>query len=375
VTDSSSGDSGSGDSGLDLPYSVSLSAGGGFGCAIRTNGRVYCWGDNSLMQLGYGLTPGQLLALKASSYQVTSGTKTLLSGIAQVVAGNFGNFSCALASDGTVYCWGNNTSGQVGRGNTSNSLMASQVLGPDGITPLGGIGKIGVGANHACAVTFSTGEVYCWGSNDVGQLGISSAATTLSTVARKVVGIGGVGFLTGMIQITAGIGHTCATNGSSAYCWGGGTYGQLGAGAGVTGSLLPLQVPSLSSVSEVSAGDNHTCARTASGAAYCWGFNGQGQLGNATTANNSSPQTVTGLSTVTQVVAGGHFSCAVKSDGSMYCWGDNSFGMLGQNSTSNYSSPVQVKDSSGLGFLSGVTFAAAGESQPRALSKRRGSFP
>jgi len=147
-------------------------------------------------------------------------------------------------------------------------------------------------------------------------------------------------------QITAGYEHTCAlTTTGQAYCWGPNNQGQLGNNL-TTNSRIPVavQMPAGVSFQFITAGVNHTCALTTTGQAYCWGLNNQGQLGNNLTTNSRIPvavQTPAGVSFQSITVGYAH-TCALTSEGKAYCWGYGDSGQLGNNSTTNSSIPLAV---------------------------------
>ena len=195
--------------------------------------------------------------------------------------------TCARTSTGEVYCWGKNDSGQLGRGSTSGiKSTPQQVKGVGGNGFLSGVVELALGFTHTCART-SAGAVYCWGKNSSGQLGIGIEGDAKGT-PQQVKGVGGNGFLSGVVELVAGSEHTCARTskaaGGAVYCWGKNSFGQLGIGIEGDAKGTPQQVQGvggngfLSGVVELAAGWGHTCART-SGGVYCWGSNGSGQLG------------------------------------------------------------------------------------------------
>jgi len=203
------------------------------------------------------------------------------------------------------------------------------------------------------------GRAYCWGINSSGQLG--NATTTDSSVP---VAVNTAGVLAGktVTAINAGGSHTCAVAEGRAYCWGNNAYGRLG-NATTTNSSVPVAVNTTGvlatrTVTAISAGGFHSCA-VAEGRAYCWGINSSGQLGNATTTDSSVPVAVntTGplaARTVTSTSAGFIHSCVV-AEGRASCWGFNNDGQLGNATTTNSSVPVAVNTT---GVLAGKTVTA-----------------
>jgi alpha-tubulin suppressor-like RCC1 family protein len=323
-----------------------ITAGAATVCALASTGLAYCWGAGGSGQLGNGTTTGsQSTAVAVTTSGVLSG-KTLI----QITANNAGSQECALDSAGSAYCWGLNSSGQVG-----NAATAVNFSVPVAVTSAAT--RIAGGVSHSCVL--SNGKAYCWGDNTGGELGNNS--TTQSNVP---VAVSTSGVLSGktLIQISGGSDFTCALDSAgTAYCWGINANGELGNGS-TTGSSVPVAVTTTGALSgkiltQISVGGLHACALDSAGLAYCWGFNSNGQLGNNTTTDSDVPVAVTATGvlsgkTLTQITAGGVHTCAVDSSGLAYCWGDNSAGELGNNSTTDSSVPVAVTAS---GVLSGKT--------------------
>jgi len=253
--------------------------------------------------------------------------------------------SCGLSTDGTAYCWGRNTNGQVGDGTTTDRLIATRVATNLKFTQLSG------GGRHFCALT-SDGTAYCWGTNDEGQLGDGTNAnrsnpTVVSTSLRfNSISAAGSGFFYSANQTESGFlagGHTCAlTLTGAAYCWGYNRWGTSGDGTEI-GHLVPtLAAPGLSFAS-ISTWENHTCGITTFGETQCWGLNMHGQLGNGTTSLNvTNPVTVAGGIVFTSLSAGWQHTCGITSAGASYCWGFNGFGGLGDGTTSDRPTPTPV---------------------------------
>jgi hypothetical protein len=242
---------------------------------------------------------------------------------------------CRMQADGTISCWGTNTTGQLGDGTTASSATPSLVTGVTTASALG------AGAGHTCAV-LSDGVVQCWGDGALGQLGNGTATGTTTPQSITVPGAGVTG-------ISAGGGHSCAVlTGGTVSCWGGGLSGQLGAGYQSTTTAVAV-VGLAGPVSRVYAGGYptvagttaHTCALLTGGAVQCWGYNANGQLGNGIQVNSATPVLAQGVNTATQVAVGGMHSCALLASGQMLCWGDNAWGQLG-NAAAGTSSAVPV---------------------------------
>lgn len=201
--------------------------------------------------------------------------------------------------------------------------------------------SISAGDDHTCAIT-SAGTAYCWGYSDLGRLGSGSVLDEYSPV--PVAAPSGASF----VSISAGATHTCAvTTIGAAYCWGSNGWGKLGNGGGgiqFTPALVS-QAQSAKFVS-ISAATSHTCAVTAAGEAYCWGSGSWGELGNGGIADQATPVAVTqpAGATFTAISAYGNHTCAVTATGAAYCWGSGADGQLGNGDTSQQNTPVAVSD-------------------------------
>ena len=303
--------------GLDI---VAVDAGEAFTCAQTFSGNLHCWGRNTEGQLGNGST-------------VSSSTPVAVAGLGGVVE----SFSagrqhvCAVLAGGTVKCWGDNVTGQLGDGTNSGRTSPVTVSG------LGqSVAVVESGFDHTCAVT-TPGDVLCWGDNFFGQLGDNGV------VPESNVPLSVSGFSANVSSLAAGGYHTCARLvGGTASCWGDNFYGQLG-DATLVDHFVPEPVTGLAgAVTAIHAGDSFTCARLVSGELQCWGENLDGQLGDGTTTDRSTPVTVAALGTDVAEVDLGHFhACAETGTSAGFCWGDNTFGQLGDGSLSSSSTPVQ----------------------------------
>ena len=354
---------------------VSLTAGHSkHNCAAKTEGTVFCWGVNNQSQLGDGTgtdrsTPVQVLG---------AGGVGVLTGVSAVTGGS--EHTCARKADGTVWCWGRNDKGQLGDGTLTNRSTPVQVRGVGGVGFLTGVTRVHVGHKHSCAVRTDT-SIVCWGQNTNGQVGDGTTTDRTSPVA--VLGVGGVGTLSGVVEADGGETHTCALRSdASVVCWGRNNQGQLGDGT-TTDRSSPVVVTgvggvgALGGVAGIAAGFEHTCARATAQTMWCWGVGADGSNGNGSTSDRSSPVVVVGVGgvgTLTGVVRFDHGDkhvCAVRTDTSVVCWGRNSQRQLGDGSTTDRSSPVVVLGPGGVGNLSGAELVAAGgEHSCAALANR-----
>jgi alpha-tubulin suppressor-like RCC1 family protein len=301
-------------------------------CAMVTGGEVKCWGNNGNGQLGNGTTTQSTTAV------TVLGSPFPLFGQGATAAGE--GHTCALTDVGGVKCWGLNSNGQLGNGNTTSSTTAVTVTGVSGATALT------AGLRHSCAVV-AGGAVQCWGYNLYGQLG--NGTTMQSTTAVTVTGVSGA------TALVAGQYHTCAVvAGGAVRCWGWNGLGQLGNGTTIN-SATALTVAGVSGATALAAGDAHTCAVVLGGEVRCWGYNVNGQLGNGTTTQSTTAVIATGVSGATALAAGESHTCAVLAVGAVQCWGRNGSGQLGNGSTTNSTTAVTVTG------VSGATALAAGQ--------------
>ena len=350
-----------------------VSAGGLHTCAVLSDGRVQCWGDNDQGQLGTGTV-------------TTSSVPRTVPGISTAVAVATGNnHSCALLAGGTVQCWGLNGNGQVGDNLSPYDGMQAATpifrLTPRTVVNLSGATAIATGGFHSCAVV-TAGAVKCWGDDGIGQLGDGKPGDR-SLSAQTVPG------LTGVTALGLGEFHSCALLAAGTVtCWGHNGFGQLGDGT-KTDRSAPVAVqglpdPTLSSPGPavaLTAGYGHTCVLLKDGSARCWGANSFGQLGVATPvvgttmSPSATPQVVrhnlnsppslldpapvladeTGL---TAISAGQFHTCALRNDGGVRCWGQNGRGQLGTDPlplTSKLDDSTYSVDVSGLPAASAVT--------------------
>ena len=282
-----------------------------------------------------------------------------------------GEFACAILDDGGVRCWGANDRGQLGDGSTLYRPVPVDVAGLPG-APSRAL-TIAAGWSHACAVVSQGGQVFCWGDNTTGELG-PAATGPFSPLPVPVTGVFGVpapAFPWSPPPVAAGggvsgtppanFGHSCAAASGGLVCWGANGSGQLGDGSTLQ-SATPRVVSGISAASSVAAGERHTCA-VSGGALRCWGANGSGQLGDGTTTASSTPRAVTTTSfpagLPTFAAAARASSCAiVGTPAALFCWGDNAEGQVTTSPPPPATQLTPVAPSLGGGFSPG--FVAAG---------------
>lgn len=318
----------------------SQSAGRSF-CVVNATGSVKCWGKwygapvthSTLTSVNQVVISEQrgLTALLADGTAVQTGqyddaTLTPVpefeTGMAmpRVAAGLY--HTCALRSDGTVACWGENSHGELGNGTTIDTNTPTDVVG------LSGVIDIASTSGHTCAV-LRNGTAKCWGRNNEDQLGDGGAAFPESTTPVTVIGSA---FFTSIATASK---STCAVHESGGvYCWGVNDYGQLGDGTFVD-HATPQTVTGLSDAIAIASSGGHYCATRATGGVRCWGHGFDGELGNGTSGAGSDsnvPVTVkrnvfASLLDITAIAAGNATSCAVRADGTAHCWGGDVHGL------------------------------------------------
>jgi len=352
-----------------ITNAVAISAGGFHTCALIAGGTIRCWGLDAQGQLGKG------------SANKVPGVTSIVSGISDAIAVSAGGYhTCAIRATGGVLCWGYNSDGQIGNGNTNPQGLPQPVTIPTVFGANVGVAQISAGGFHTCALLMN-GGVLCWGRNSEGELGINNTSPPgTSTVTVPVVaGSDNLGnnVPSGLLSATyiasaIGVGqqgltqmggfHTCGIDSTGmAVCWGWNLNGQV-SGSGSGGLFdnafpanipLAIQYPWASDftipppVLKMATGAFHSCILRSTGI-LCWGFNQNGELGNGTFGGDTYT-VVSGTAGATDVAAGGSHTCAVLtgaagagSPSRVACWGYNGFGEVTGTPTSNNFSTIQI---------------------------------
>ena len=280
-------------------------------CGLTKQGVAFCWGNGFGGQLG-----NNSLAIHTGPAPVSGGFTFQQIGISDFD-------TCGLTTDGVVYCWGDPTNGAFGNGAApGGSLVLTPTVAAGGQH----FSQVSVGDGAMCAL--SSGVAYCWGQNNVGQLGTGDTVHHWSPYPVDVPA--GVSFA--WIG-TVGVFSCGLTASGVAYCWGSNYSDNLGIGSSSPPySSLPVQVAGVHTFASLALGASGACGLTAAGAVYCWG---SGVPGNGTTSNVPAPTEITqsGL-TFTEVSASGQHACGLTTLGAAYCWGENFEGELGAGSFS-----------------------------------------
>ena len=298
----------------------SISTGGYYTTAIKTDGTLWAWGANWVGQLGDGTTDSSSIAIQED----TNATDWH-----SVSAGYY--HTAAIKTDGTLWAWGNNERGQLGDGTTDNRLVPTQES-----STATNWSAVSAGNSHTVAVK-TDGVLWAWGDNWAGQLGDG-------TTTRRLIPTQEGTNATDWHSVSAGDGgHTIAikTNGTL-WAWGWNWSGQLGDGTTTERHVPTQESTTAANWSAVSAGYNHTTVVKTDGTLWAWGNNERGQLGDGTTDNIWVPtQESTTATNWSAVSAGSGHTVAVKTDGTLWAWGYNRSGQLGDGTTDSRQVPTQ----------------------------------
>jgi alpha-tubulin suppressor-like RCC1 family protein len=356
---------------------IDISAGENHTCILKSNGEAYCWGDNSVGQLGNGSTESSMTPVAVSGdlrlqsisvgWDHTCGitvdndaycwgrgrygrlgngssensmTPTAVSGGLSFESVNAGlAHTCGITTDGEAFCWGRGEDGILGNNSLASSLIPVPVSG--GLA----FGSIDAGSATTCGIT-TNGAAYCWGASDFGSLLGQGDDDRSGKIAPGLVA-GEFDFKPGSISV--GLDHVCAiSTADKAVCWGRGRFGKLGIGSGsgfgvIENLMTPRDVKGNISFTSITTGVFQTCGIATDGKAYCWGRNGSGQLGDGTTTMRVEPAQVSASFDFKDLAIGNDHACGISSTDEVYCWGDGTAGKLGTRSSEDKLIPAQVE--------------------------------
>ena len=330
-----------------------ISVGDQYACAV-SNGDVLCWGRNYYGTIGYIHTPGEGLQYGSeTNKEYPTNANSLYSHygyFVEVVAG--AQSTCALNTEGDVYCWGGNAYGQLGNGDndvSDNTAQDREIITPRSVLLPENTSAISISSSerqHKCAI-LNNSETVCWGQNNWGQLGAGwtcdedeDSCTEINT-DNNYWEYAGTSFPQvvdfpenkSAISVDAGDSFTCAiTEDHSIYCWGQNNWGQLGQGNYNSLSSPELvELPGDREAGAIALAKESVCAISMDQNVYCWGRGAIGQLGNGNNQTKTTPTLVIleeGDNPVS-ITAGGAFYCLILDTGQSKCWGENWHGGLG----------------------------------------------
>ena len=338
-----------------------LGVGGDHSCGLRSDGQAKCWGLDIFGQLGDGADdgmrewPARVMGIPEPGVDATLDTPDDR-WMVDIATGE--NHTCAVMSDGSVFCWGQNDRGQLGIGSMNGDPNPT----PQRASTLGNIRAVAAGYGHTCAAG-GDGSLWCWGDNQHGQIGLdgptesTTPAQVLGERTTHEVGVGdeitciraalgqvkcwGTGYghasaqisdTEGSTSLAVGGAHGCATfHDGSAVCWGSNSDGQLGDGTTTppVSETTSVAVLGISHLLDITAGAKHTCGLRVDGTVWCWGDNALQQLGAGAGTDSTDPVQVAGLPSARTVEAGPYHTCALVGDGTIWCWGSDDYGKCG----------------------------------------------
>ena len=253
---------------------IAISAGGTHSLALRSNGSVWAWGSGTSGRLGRGSTANSHVPVQVSG---------MASGVTSISAGDGHSL---VIRNGAAYAWGFGGSGRLGNGtrfihSTANALLPVRVTGM-----YSGVIDVAAGGSHSLALR-SDGTVWSWGNGSTGRLGDGyTGSTNISFPVRVSVATGMT--TSGVTAVEAGANHSFAIRNGELWAWGGNGSGRLGIGSTTT-QFAPVRVSGMASgVTRVSAGGDHSMA-VRNSAAWNWGNNASRELGDGTTTNRHTP--------------------------------------------------------------------------------------
>jgi alpha-tubulin suppressor-like RCC1 family protein len=317
---------------------TTIQVGGSFSCAIA-GGAPYCWGNNSSGQLGNGTTSSTAVPSPVQLPEKIKGKA-----ISTLSVG--GSTACVVV-DGEAYCWGSNSVGQLGVSGISNSMIPVAV-DTSGVLKNQKISSIDVGDAHTCAI--ASGKAFCWGYNESSQLGSAKAKKEAVFIPTEVDTDGALKNKT-ITAIAVGSSHTCVSSTNELFCWGVDYNGQLG--SGIYGGIKeikdakPIQFSkgAVKQIQSIKANSNSTCV-IADSELYCWGYNASGRFNSSTPESIAKPGKIEMVGQllgreIQEVGIGSDYLCVLASSAPL-CWGANQQGQLGNGSNLSSSIPVKV---------------------------------
>jgi len=293
----------------------SIDAGHQFSLAIKGDNTLWTWGDDTFGQLGRDNS-----VINSIPGQVSSSL-----GWSEVTA--YYNHAAGIKSDGTLWAWGDNSYGQLGNG----SLLATSE--PVQIGSQNDWVAVDAGERNTYALK-SNGTLWAWGDNSIGQLGTGTSLSSLVPVQ--------VGTSSDWTMIAAGRFHVLALkSNNSLWSWGTGPDGSLGTGS-LSNQSIPVQVGSSLNWSKIAAGVWNSAAIKNDGTLWIWGRNDDGELGNGLSGNSITPIQVGNANDWQSISLTYFHPLAIKQNGTLWSWGYNIYGQVGNGALINQLTPVQI---------------------------------
>lgn len=297
-------------------------------CGLRGKGELWCFGSNATGQLGRAQGAGNPFEGRDPGRVGRAADWT------DVSAG--GGATCGVRRPGTLWCWGSYEFGQIGIGQSSAATPAVEYVStPQQVGAATTWKQVAVGESHTCAVR-TDGTLWCWGRNFYGELGLGTKTQSASPV-QVGASTSWTQVAAGLSNTCA------VRSDGTAWCWGDDAYRQLGDGDANQERLTPHQVGASSDWTAIGISQSHACARQSDSSLWCWGWRGLGQLGDGTQAFDfvGTPKRLS--AGWRSVVSGGDHSCAIDNAGRASCWGKNLFGQLGDGTDDNRARPTRVR--------------------------------
>jgi alpha-tubulin suppressor-like RCC1 family protein len=335
------------------PGSVNLTAGSDFACALDTTGAAWCWGGSLVNRSHQEVNFGEL-GVTGGPFPVQVGGTPFAAAHKFFSLSAGGNHACGITTERTLFCWGRNTSGELGINSTNPVGPPTQVniLGETLVT------QVAAGTGHTCAIT-GDAKMFCWGDDVAGELGIDFTTTAteqcpgiLANTGQQFcmmapVQVPTVGKVSGLWdRVSAGADFTCGRDQTTSqlFCWGTDTDSQLGVGPtsppfGTGVNPFPQLVPTPATPNLIASHEDQSCGipfeLSGPGNLFCWGM--------STSALPAvlTPTSVPGHALL-QFSPGGTQTCAIDINGVTWCWGDNTLGELGNGTTTSSPIPVAV---------------------------------
>ena len=297
-----------------------VSAGSQHSLGMTTDGRLFSWGSNSFGQLGDETTTDRYTPV-----HIMSGTT-----FSSVSAG--GSHSLGITTDGRLFAWGFNQSGQIGDGTRGiENDRSTPVHVMSGTT----FSSVSAGGSHSLGIT-TDGRLFAWGSNHSGQIGdgtrglLNDRSTPVHIMPE-----------TSFSSASASFNHSIGlTSDGRLFAWGNNNNGQLGDGT-TTERHTPVHIMSGTTFSSAQGGSNNSFGITPDGRLFAWGSNNHGQLGDGTTTQRDTPVHIMSGTTF-RLVSGGTHSLGITTDGRLLAWGHNFFGQTGDGTTIERHVPTSI---------------------------------